>query len=101
MSLKSKVDIDRLFKKGRKASEGCFQLYWETSDRFRFGVFVGQKLGGAVERNRIKRLFREAIRLNRDQLSDIVTIAVVPRSRPEKLTFEQVNAEINHVFRRI
>lgn len=101
MSLKSKVDIDRLFKKGRKASGECFQLFWEASDQFQYGVFVGRKLGGAVERNRVKRVYREAIRLNKDLLGSIVTIAVVPRPGPEKQTFEQVNAEINRVFRRI
>lgn len=101
MSLKSKVDIDRLFKKGRRSPGDCFQLYWETSDQFRYGVFAGRKLGGAVERNRIKRVYREAIRLNKDQLSNSVLIAVVPRPGPEKQTFEQVNAEINRVFRRI
>ena len=101
MSLKSKVDIDRLFKKGRRSPGDCFQLFWETSDLFLYGVFVGRRLGGAVERNRIKRVYREAIRLNKDQLSDAVAIAVVPRPGPEKQTFEQVNAEINRIFRRI
>jgi len=48
------------------------------SGRSRIGITVSRKVGGAVERNRIKRLAREAFRLNRHLLDrpwDLIFIA--------------------------
>jgi ribonuclease P protein component len=44
----------------------------------RYGVVTGKKLGGAVVRNRVRRLFREAIRATNHRLTggwDIVLVA--------------------------
>ncbi len=51
----------------------------------RLGLSVSRKVGGAVERNRWKRLIREAFRLTRDKLPKGVDLVVIPRNsrRPE------------------
>ncbi|MCE5268965.1 MAG: ribonuclease P protein component [Planctomycetaceae bacterium] len=45
----------------------------------RLGLSASRKLGGAVVRNRWKRLLREAFRLSREQLPPGVDLIVVPR----------------------
>jgi ribonuclease P protein component len=45
----------------------------------RLGLSVSRKVGGAVARNRWKRLLREAFRLTRPQLPAGVDLIVVPR----------------------
>ena len=76
-SLKSKIEIDRLFESGNKISSYPFTVFLrETEDDkgitpFKI-VFSAPKrtFRKAVKRNRIKRIMRESIRLNKNKLEE-------------------------------
>jgi ribonuclease P protein component len=60
----------------------------------RLGVTVSRKVGSAVVRNRIKRLIREAFRLQRHQLpSGLDLVAVAKRNAPGA-TLEQIERDL-------
>ena len=101
MSLKGRLEIDRLFKNGRRLSGEYCNLVWEESDNFRYGIFIKGKAINAVGRNRVKRLYREAIRLNRKYLSRDFKLAFIPKMPVPPARFEQINAEINRIFLRL
>lgn len=57
-------DFQRLYKSGRRARTSHFTVFFSPNHLgySRFGFTVSKKLGSAVCRNRIKRIFREALR---------------------------------------
>ena len=94
-SLKSEAEIKRLLNTGSKISGDYFLLFWKKTEQFRWGVLVSRKLGSAVNRNRIKRLIKEAVRLNQNLFKQTVTIAILPKNKCNDATNELINAEIN------
>jgi ribonuclease P protein component len=49
-------------------------------DRTRVGFSVSRKVGAAVLRNRLRRLYREAFRLVREQLPKGLDLVLIPRT---------------------
>jgi ribonuclease P protein component len=66
--LSKSADFDRVYRKGRSVASRHLVLYafpradeeGSAAGDVRLGVSVGRKVGGAVERNRVKRRIREA-----------------------------------------
>ena len=64
----------------------------------RIGFTVGRGLGGSVQRNRIKRRMREAVRLQREQLSASVDVVFNPKKAVLKADFSEVSREVARAF---
>jgi ribonuclease P protein component len=76
-------EFDRVYREGSSHANRFLVVYSfprseEEADELRLGVSVGRKVGGAVERNRIKRALREAFWSIEDELPaghDFVLVA--------------------------
>lgn len=67
----------------------------------RVGFTVGRGLGGAVERNRIKRRLREAVRRERQRLEAGVDVVVNPKKSVLQAEFLELTREVAQAFEAI
>ena len=58
--LKKNKEIEKVYRNGKRAFSQTITLVYFPAKETRFAVCVGKKYGKSVERNRIKRLLREA-----------------------------------------
>lgn len=62
MRLKKAQDFQKILRTGKRAYSGSLSVMYLPAVRTSMAVCVGKKFGKAVQRNRIKRLLREAFR---------------------------------------
>jgi ribonuclease P protein component len=82
--LSRSAEFERVYRQGRSTANRHLVLYAfpsSSAEGPRLGLSVSRKVGGAVQRNRVKRLLREAFTHEQDGLKrgqDVVVVARPP-----------------------
>jgi ribonuclease P protein component len=101
MRLLRHADFRRVYEQGRRffsAHMTVFYLRRETGAGLRVGFTVSSALGGAVDRNRLKRRLREAVRLRRPDIREAVDVVINPKRSLLQADFEGLLAEVEKAF---
>ncbi|MBR2773674.1 MAG: ribonuclease P protein component [Selenomonadaceae bacterium] len=79
--LRGKHDFSAVHSRGRAFANHALVLLVVRDERYngKVGFAAGKKLGGAVVRNRVKRLMREAYRLNKKALRSDCALILIGR----------------------
>ena len=103
------ADFQRVYQSGRRQFTGNMTVFFlrrssgaeaaVAANTPRVGFTVGKVLGGAVERNRIKRRMREAVRLSAQACEGPIDVVFNPRKSVSKVPFAELVNEVTRALR--
>jgi ribonuclease P protein component len=106
--LSRSAEFERVYRQGRSSANRHLVIYVfpnSSAERPRLGLSVSRKVGGAVQRNRVKRLLREAFaRAEADLLpgQDVVLVArPAARELAEREGLEGVAASLTELIAKV
>jgi ribonuclease P protein component len=92
--LRLQADYKRTYDRRRSVSNEFLIVYACENQLpyLRLGLSVSRKVGGAVQRNRLRRRYREAFRLTRHAMPTGMDLILIPRGRKPPSLEELVEA---------
>src|SRR3954470_6067765 len=104
--LSRSAEFDRVFREGRSHASRYLVLHAfprpnAGDEDPRLGVSVGRKVGGAVERNRVKRLLREAFWASAEDLPGGHDFVVVARPDAGRLAEDRGEQGVEEALREL
>jgi ribonuclease P protein component len=98
--LRSREDFARLGAGGRTRSDRFMVVHFVANDlaHDRYGISTGRRLGGAVQRNRVRRRVRAILRASQNRGGQGWDILVVIRPASVEATFDELNAALQRLL---
>jgi ribonuclease P protein component len=98
--LRRPKDFQRVYDRRRSVSDGWLIVYARENELpyLRLGLSVSRKFGNAVQRNRLRRLYREAFRLTRHEMPTGLDLVLIPR-QIEQPTLEDLKQSLPRLVR--
>lgn len=100
--LRRPAEFKRVYDRRRSASDGWLIVYGceNLLPYLRLGLSVSRKFGQATERNRLRRLYREAFRLTRAEMPTGIDLVLIPRTA-EQPTLEQLLRSLPRLVKQV
>jgi ribonuclease P protein component len=98
--LKRPADFRRVYDRRRSVADSWLIIYACENDlpHLRLGLSVSRKFGKAHQRNRLRRLYREAFRLTRHEMPAGLDLVLIPR-KPEQPSLEELKRSVPRLVR--
>lgn len=96
-------DFTQIFTKGRKLGQKFLTGFYCRNDYgyFRLGISIGKKFGNACERNRWKRLIREAFRIFPLRYQRGVDLIIISSKNFKTLEWNDIQKDVHQLMNRI
>ncbi len=97
------ADFDRVYREGKRHFSRSMTFFYLRRDAEeqpgpRVGFTVGRVLGGAVQRNRMRRRLREAVRTHLRNLTAAVDVVINPKKSMLAADFAELMKEVERGF---
>ncbi len=103
ITLEKLINFKHTLSKGKKIVTDSFVLIYEidnTVSNLSYGIIASKKVGGAVQRNRSKRLLRSIIRSVSDKIKKGGRVILIARANILQQTFVQITKNLDYTFSR-
>ena len=99
--LKENKDFRRVYYRGKSEASSCLVTYVLKNglNETRVGITSGKKIGGAVQRNRARRVIRAAFAQQTGAFKTNYDIVFVARTKTTQVKMQQVSQEMESHFR--
>ena len=100
LRLKEKYRFQAVYRRGRSWAnpEMAVHVLARPGSGTQFGFVVGKKIGGAVQRNRVRRLLREACRALAPHVPGGVDVVIVSRAAAAEASLAALMAGMRSLF---
>jgi ribonuclease P protein component len=100
--LRRNSDFQLIWQQGEFFSSTLMVLGFRENnlDNSRFGFVVSKKLGKAVQRNKIKRRMREAVRLRLEQIKPGYDLILIARQPINRASYPEIEQALNYLLRK-
>lgn len=101
--LKKNNEFRRVYSRGRYATSDSLVVYYikRRTNTVRIGITTSKKVGKSVQRNRMRRLVRENIRLFYDQLVPGMDLVIVVRKADPAASFHSIGREMKFILNKL
>jgi ribonuclease P protein component len=101
--LRKNYEFKRLYNRGESAASHLIVVYYRKNgtEFNRLGVTVSAKIGGAVQRNRVRRRLKEIYRLNEKTIKTGNDIVIVARMKSVNANYNELEASAMNLFRKL
>lgn len=88
-----------MFARGKKSFSPSLLMMYLPAEKLSLGICVSKKHGKSVERNRIKRLLREAFRAESECLKTSFAIVLIPK-KADAYSLENFQKSMRAMFKK-
>ncbi len=101
VTLKSNPDFRRLYNRGISITNPALVIYYQKNRAgiCRIGITTSKKIGNAVERNRSRRVLKEAFRQICADVEPCYDIVLVARSKTKYLKSTKISEIMHSIFK--
>ncbi|WP_110942907.1 ribonuclease P protein component [Inediibacterium massiliense] len=102
LKLRKNADFKKIYAKGNSMANRQLVLFYMKNNQVynRIGFIASKKVGKSVDRNRARRLIKEAFRIYNQQIEKGYDLIFIARVNINDATYQEVEKAVAHILKK-